>query len=243
METYNEFEQPTGPEKSAGAIISYAFEVYKGVFLYAIAAILIMTAVSFFIQPVSGFNMNDLTDEYSSSPETFSENMWSIPGIKAYYGLSGLVSILLAPLMVGVIYISNKYNLKEPVSISDLLIGFKQNFLNILIYTIIASVIMGVAGAMCFFPLIFVLPLLLLGYPILLFENASFSEALRKSFKIGKENYGTLLGASFLGLLVSISGVFLCFVGIVFTLYFYLVVMYSAYCAYCGRPRPILVNK
>jgi hypothetical protein len=33
----------------------------------------------------------------------------------------------------------------------------------------------------------------LLGYPILLFENASATDALSKSFNIAKENYGTFL--------------------------------------------------
>ena len=96
---------------------------------------------------------------------------------------------------------------------------------------------------MCFIPGLFVLPFLLLGYPILLFENASFSEALSKSFSIAKDNYGTFLGTSILGLLISIMGVFLCGIGIIFTMSFFLVVMYSTYCAFLGRPRPIVLNK
>ena len=101
---------------------------------------------------------------------------------------------------------------------------------------------MGVAFALCFLPAVFVIPFLLLGYPILLFENATFSEALSKSFSIAKDNYGTFLGTSVLGLLISIAGVFLCVIGIVFTALFYLVVMYSTYCAFCGRPRPIMLK-
>ncbi len=242
MDTFTEFEQPTGPEKSAGAIISHAFEIYKGIFLYGIGALLIMFAISLIIQPLSGFNGMDFMEEYKSSPETFSDTMWSVPGIKTYYGLSGLLNVLLMPLYVGIIYIANKYNLKESISFSDLFIGYKQNFVNIIIYAIISSIIMGIAAALCFLPLIFVLPFLLLGYPILLFENATFSEALSKSFKIAKENYGVFLGASVLGWLISLMGIFLCCIGVIFTACFYLVVMYSTYCAYCGRPRTIVNN-
>ncbi|WHF50885.1 beta-carotene 15,15'-monooxygenase [Chryseobacterium gotjawalense] len=238
MDTFDEFDQPTGPEKSAGAIISHAFEMYKGVFLYAIAAVLISFAVSLLVQPVSGFNSTDMMEEIKSSGGGF-PNLWSIPRFGIYSGLSGLVSLLSTPLYVGLIYITNKYNLQESISFSDLFIGFRQNFLNIILYSLITSILMFISAMMCFLPVFFILPFFLLGYPILLFENASFSQALGKSFSIAKENYGTFLGASFLGLLISVAGIFLCGIGIIFTLLFYLVVMYSAYCAFCGRPRPI----
>ncbi|MBP3840095.1 MAG: beta-carotene 15,15'-monooxygenase, partial [Chryseobacterium sp.] len=94
----------------------------------------------------------------------------------------------------------------------------------------------------CILPFFFVIPLLLLGYPVLLFENATFSEALSKSFKIAKENYMVFLGASFLGLLISIAGILLCGIGIVATIPFYMVVMYSAYIAFCGRPKQLNFN-
>ncbi|QBO57645.1 beta-carotene 15,15'-monooxygenase [Chryseobacterium salivictor] len=241
MDTLEEFDQPTGPEKSAGAIISHAFEMYKGVFLYAIAAVLISFAVSLLVQPISGFNSADMMEEIKSSEGSF-PNLWSIPRFGLYSGLSGLVSLLSAPLYVGLIYITNKYNLQESIRFSDLFIGFRQNFLNIILYSLITSILMVISAMLCFLPVFLILPFFLLGYPILLFENASFSEALGKSFSIAKENYGTFLGSSFLGLLISAAGIFLCGIGIVFTMLFYLVVMYSAYCAFCGRPRPITVK-
>ncbi|WP_313502248.1 beta-carotene 15,15'-monooxygenase [Kaistella carnis] len=243
METFQEFDQPIGPEKSTGAIISHAFDIYKGVFLYAVGALLISLVISFLIQPLSGFNSSELVEEIQTSPETLSTTMWSIPGFKAYYGLSGLVSLLMTPLYVGVIYVANKYNLKEPMSFSDMFIGFKQNFLNIIIYALISSIVIGISFTLCVIPAFFVVPFFMLGYPILLFENASFSEALSKSFTIAKDNYGTFLGASALGILISFAGVFLCGIGIVFTALFLMVVMYSTYCAFCGRPRPLAINK
>lgn len=242
MDTFQEFDQPVGPEKSAGAIIAHAFDMYKGVFLYAVLALLISSAVSLVVQPVSGFNSADLVEEVKSANGSYF-NFWAVPGFMLYSGLSGLVSLLLSPLFVGVIYIANKYNLQEPINFSDLFIGFKQNFLNIVLYSLVSSILIGISAMMCFLPVFFVFPFLLLGYPILLFENATFSEALSKSFSIAKDNYGTFLGAGFLGFLISIAGVFLCGIGIVFTWLFYLVVMYSTYCAFCGRPRPIVLKK
>ena len=111
MDTFQEFDQPSGPEKSAGAIITHAFDVYKGVFLYAVAALLISTVISSLTQPISGFNQAELMEEVKSADGGF-PNLWVVPGFAFYSGLSGLVSLLLAPLYVGVIYIANKYNLQ-----------------------------------------------------------------------------------------------------------------------------------
>ena len=241
MDTFEEFDQPIGPEKSAGAIIAHAFEIYKGIFMYGIAAVLLTSLISFLVQPISGFNSGDLMEEMKDNGDTF-PSLWQVPGFTLYAGLSGLISLLLTPIYVGLIYIANKYNLQEKISFGDLFIGFKQNFFNIIIYALISSVIIAISVAMCVIPVFFVFPLLLLGYPILLFENATFSEALSKSFSIAKDNYGTFLGAAFLGFLISIAGAALCGIGIIFTFSFYLIVMYSAYCAFCGRPRPIMLK-
>lgn len=241
MDTFEEFDQPIGPEKSAGAIIAHAFEIYKGIFMYGIAAVLLTSLISFLVQPISGFNSGDLMEEMKDNGDTF-PSLWQVPGFTLYAGLSGLISLLLTPIYVGLIYIANKYNLQEKISFGDLFIGFKQNFVNIIIYALISSVIIAISVAMCVIPVFFVFPLLLLGYPILLFENATFTEALSKSFSIAKDNYGTFLGAAFLGFLISIAGAALCGIGIIFTFSFYLIVMYSAYCAFCGRPRPIMLK-
>ncbi len=241
MDTFEEFDQPLGPEKSASGIIAHAFDIYKGVFLYAIVAVLISSAVSFLVQPISGFNSADLMEEMKDTGDSL-PNFWAIPGFAFYSGLSALVSLLATPLYVGVIYIANKYNLQEPISFSNLFIGYRQNFVNIILYSLVAGVLITIAMAMCFLPVFLVFPLLLLGYPILLFENATVSQAFSKSFAIAKDNYGTFLGTSVLGFLISIAGVFLCGIGLIFTMLFYLVVMYSAYCAFCGRPRPILLK-
>lgn len=241
MENFQEFEQPIGPEKTAGSILSHSFEMYKGVFLYAIIAMVIIFFASFLIQALSGFDSRSLSREILSGDEGLTAgNMLSVPGLGLYYGLSGLLGIVLSPLYVGIIYMTNKYNLKEPMEFSDLFIAYKQNTLNIMIYSLITGIIMAISFSLCVLPGFFVVPLLLLGYPILIFENVTFSEALGKSFNIAKENYATFLGASVLGILISIAGVFLCGIGLIASMPFYLVVMYSTYCAFCGRPRPLV---
>ena len=243
MSDFNEFdEQGLVPAKETGSVISHAFEMYKGIFLYAILALVISFAASWIIQLLSGFDSQGMYEEMISSGNYSNFNVWATPGLPLYYGLSGLLGILLAPLYVGVIYIANKYNNKQPIAASDLFIGFKQNFLNIILYSLISSIVLGISMMLCFIPFFFVMPFFMLGYPILLFENASVGDALNKSFNIAKENYGTFLGSSFLGLLISVAGIVLCGIGVILTAYFYLAVMYSLYVAFLGKPRQLITN-
>lgn len=244
MDNFQEFDQPTGPEKTSGSIISHAFETYKGVFLYALLAMVIYFLVSLIVQPISGFDSMAMSEEMRSADGDFSAiDFRAIPGLQLYYGLSGLVGILLAPLFVGVIYMANKYSFRQKLDFADLFIGYKQNFVNIVVYGLISSIITTLSFLLCILPGFFVLPFFLIGYPIILFENASFSDAISKSFNIAKENYGVFLIASFLGVLISFAGIFLCGIGIVASAPFYLIVMYSTYCAFCGRPRPLTISK
>ncbi|MCT2564559.1 beta-carotene 15,15'-monooxygenase [Chryseobacterium herbae] len=245
MSEFNEFDQQGSvPNRDTGSIISHSFEMFKGVFLYGIVAMVIYTIAGFAIQFISGFNSASMMEEMRDAGGDYSNfSYWNVPGLSLYISLSSLLGLLLAPLYVGLIYIVNKYNSKIQIDFADLFIGYKQNFVNILIYAIISWVICGVAVSLCFFPVIFVYPLLLLGYPILLFENASATEALGKSFNIAKENYGTFLGATVVGALISAAGIILCGIGIIVTAPFMMIVMYSTYCAFLGKPRQIEFKK
>ncbi|MEG0927796.1 MULTISPECIES: beta-carotene 15,15'-monooxygenase [Chryseobacterium] len=242
MSEFNEFDQQGSvPSRETGSIISHAFEMYKGVFVYGVVAMIVYMLGGYLIQLIFGIDSASMVEEIRESGGRF--NYWSTPGLPLYMGASGIFGLLLSPLYVGLIYMVNKYNTKNPIEFSDLFIGYRQNFVNILIYSLLTWVISSVAVALCVLPIIFVYPLLLLGYPILLFENASAIDALSKSFNIAKENYGTFLLTGLLGFLISMAGIFLCFIGLILTAPFIMIVMYSLYCAYLGKPRQIMFNK
>ncbi|AZB24009.1 MULTISPECIES: beta-carotene 15,15'-monooxygenase [Chryseobacterium] len=244
MSEFNEFDQQGSvPNKETGSIISHAFEMYKGVFGYAIVAMIVYIVGGMIIQSITGFNSAAIVEEMQSSGDYGSFRYWETPGFSMYMTFSSIFLLLLTPLYVGLIYMVNKFNTKNPIEFSDLFIGYRQNFVNILIYSFLSGLISSVALTLCFLPFIFIYPFLLLGYPILLFENSSAIDALSKSFNIAKENYGTFLGVSFLGLLISMAGIILCGIGIILTAPFIMVVMYSAYCAFVGKPRQIMYTK
>ncbi len=241
MSEFNEFDQQgSAPDRNTGSIISHAFEMYKGVILYAVVVSIIYYIADFIIQSISGFHYWSGFSDFRNMDGDYTDySYWNRPGVSTYSSFSGLVSILMAPLFVGFIYVTNKFNTKVPVEFSDLFIGYRQNLGNILLYSLITNIILGISLVMCVIPFFFVYPLFLLGYPILLFENATAMEALTKTYNIAKENYGVFLGAALLGIIISVLGIVLCCVGIIFTLPFFTVVMYSTYCAYLGKPRQI----
>lgn len=241
MSDFSEFDQKgSAPNRDTGSIISHAFEMYKGVILYAVVTMIVYFIADHVIQFFSGYNswssfteFRDLDGDYSGYRN------WNRPGSSLYYSFSGILGILLSPLYVGLIYITNKFNTKVPVEFADLFIGYRQNLGNILLYSLVTNIILGISLLMCIVPVFFVYPLFLIGYPVLLFENSSALGALNKTFNIAKENYGVFLGSAILGALISIAGIFLCCVGIIFSAPFIMIVMYSTYCAYLGKPRQI----
>ena len=241
MSEFNEFDQQGSvPERNTGSIISHAFEMYKGVFLYGLIIIIIYFIANFVIQNISGYNLlnnlrsfRDLDGDYSDYA------YWNRSGTSLYYSGYSFLGILMSPLYVGLIYITNKFNTKEEIEFSDLFIGYRQNLGNILLYSLITTIILWISFLMCFLPFFFVYPLFFLGYPILLFENANAMDALNKTYNIVKENYSNFLGTALLGGIISLSGIILCGVGIIFTACFMEIAMYSAYCAYLGKPLQI----
>lgn len=239
MSQFDEFDQQgKSPERTTGSIISHAFEMYKGVFLYAFVVMIIYMIGDFLLQTISGVKFWTDYDDFRNFGD--GENMlWRRPGIKFYYSFSGFLNILLTPLYLGLLYVTNKFNNKQTIDFTDLFIGYRQNLGQTLLYGLITTIIWGIAAAMCGIPFLFVYPLFLLGLPFLLFENLSATDAIGKTYNISKEDYGTFLGVGILSLLIGVSGIILCCFGIIFTLPFIYVVMYSAYCAYCGTPRQI----
>ncbi|WP_228394041.1 hypothetical protein [Chryseobacterium artocarpi] len=68
MSEFNEFDQQGSvPNKDTGSIISHAFEMYKGIFGYAVVAMVIYLVGGFLIQTITGFNSAAIMEEMQSS--------------------------------------------------------------------------------------------------------------------------------------------------------------------------------
>lgn len=234
METFNQFDsQGTVPEKSTGDIISRSFETYKGVVLYGIVAVVLYFLVSFAIQLISGYDSAAM----GAMVQAGKYNFFAIPGFSLYLSLNFVLGLLVVPLYGSLCYISHKVNTNQKVIFEDLFYCFKNNLANIIIYSVVLNIIMGIAAMLCLLPAFFVYPLFFIGLPILVFENASFSDAIKKSVNIAKENYGIFIAVSFLSIIISIAGVILCGIGIIATMGFMYTASYTMYTAYVGLPK------
>ena len=233
-------QQNSVPEPSTSSIISHALEMYKGVLGYAIVAFLVYCGLSLALDTIMNFDLLFALSSLESDRENWLTNMINAPGFLGYALVSNLLSVLISPLYVGLLFSISKYNSSQKIDLSDLFIGYKQNLGNILLFSLIAHVSLSIASSFCVIPVFFVAPFLLVGFPILLFENTTAVEALKKSFDLAKDHYGIFLGVTFIGILLSFIGVFLCFIGIIITAFFYVAVMYSTFVAYFGKPRPLI---
>lgn len=246
MENFTEFDNlTTTPQKDNSSIISHAFGVYKKTFLYAILAIILTIIASYvfsyFAEMLTGFDSESM-QELAKSGSADYKRIFMMPGYGSFLGLNILFGLILYPLYAGFLYILNKANFNEQISVSDLFIGYKQNTLQIILYGIISNIILTIAFALCLLPGLFLAPLFLFAFPILFFENTTAIDAIKKSFKIAKENYWTVWVVAVLAFLISLSGLILCFVGVLLTAPFLYAAIYSAYCAYYGAPKPIITE-
>ncbi len=246
MENFNEFEM-TGkvPNRDSGSIISHAFEIYKSTFVYPLVAGIIFVIGISILATVTGFwaaamDMGQTSRSLGGYDADMYKELYRGTPFLTFAGGASLFNIFLfSPLVVGTIFVAHKRNLNQQIQFSDLFIGFKQNFLNIALYGFIFAIAAGISSWLFYIPAIFIMPFLFLGFPFLLFQNASAFEALKKSIDIAKNHYVDILLLNLLAYICSALGIIACCIGIVFTYMFYYSTMYSAYCAYVALPREI----
>lgn len=243
MSNFDEFDRPIGPEKDTGSIISHAFENYKKVLLYGVLLFLGVFVASSLLSTLLQFVLGISAQDPELMKEVMETKDFSLlftsPGFVTNTSSSYILGLLFYPLYTGFLYIVHKANNNLEFNFSDLFIGYRQNTLNIILYALISGIIIGIGIMLCVIPGILIYALTFIGLPILFFENKGAIESLQKAFEVSKEHLWTMVGTSVLAVIISILGVFLCGIGIVFTAMFSYAVMYSAYCALCGTPYEI----
>jgi hypothetical protein len=133
-------------------------------------------------------------------------------GIWAAYGWETLftaVFALLGFMAITVTVISFMALYKEKGNIAptneELWGYFKYYFLKITGGAILNYILLIIGFMLCVVPGIYLYPILVLVFPIIIVENTSYSYAFNQSFRLIKENWWTTFGALFItGLIVSI---------------------------------------
>lgn len=247
METFTEFEhQAAAPQRNFSDILSHAFNTYFKIIgwcmLGFVIYIMISYIFSYFTEAITDYDSEAMAEELrdmaeSGRSEEFFSSMLGTPGFKFSLGVNSLASIILAPFFTGFIYLMHRANTGLAVQFSDLFVGFRENYLQYVIYALISTIGFSIGFLLCGIGFFFVLPFFFCGIAIILFEKSNAIDALKKSFNIGKENYSTLLGVGFIVSIIAFAGIILCGIGIIATLPFFYAAMYSAYIAFNGVPQ------
>lgn len=96
-----------------------------------------------------------------------------------------------------------------PASLAEVWGYFKYYFFRAFGSGLLISIMVVVGFMFCFIPGIYLTPIFYLILPIMVIENASFSYAFNKSFKLIKDNWWQVFGVIFImWVLVAVSGLF-----------------------------------
>ena len=231
---------PGTPSKNFSDILSHTFSIFGagiGWFLIASVAIFMINGLQYLLSDLilgsnqmAAINTTTGTPDIEQIKEIYMQQLTS--GQNALQLLLSLIfSLLLFPMYAGIIKIADKVSRGVPVQLEDVFVGYRENLVQYMVLGLLYSIAMFVGALFCGVGIFFVLPLVFLSFPILLFEKGTAMEAMKKSFAYGKANYGLLLGVSIIAFLISVAGVLLCCVGVVGTMPIYYIASFSAYLA------------
>lgn len=233
-----------GPRFDFSSLFNHAFDLYKRSFGWQVLAIIFVMIIglvtSSVVNTVFGVNQVMLNEQIrridgTDMTEVF-RTVISAPGQMQSLIASSLLGTLLFPLNAAFPYLMHKANTNQTIGFEDIFIGYRKNFVQLLILGFLITLIMYVSVAMCIIPYFLVIPLWYTATCFVLFENKTAVEALKSSFNLGKVHYGTLLGFSFIAILFAIGGLLLCCIGIVLTVPFFYAAAYSPYVSNRGVP-------
>lgn len=211
-------------------IIGNAYNVVvKKLLLWSILFMLIYTVITFFLQylayTIAGVDLQEFINTYvelmsSGNIERLESYIESIEGeVNMASMISAVFSLLILPLMMGYVEMVKNADLGLDYSLSDLLKPYKSSKLMGLIVIHIAIMILSMVGLMlCILPGFYIMTALSLAPMIYWFnKEVSFGEALTGSLKVVNKNFFNVLFTFIILILISIAGVFLCYVGIFVT--------------------------
>lgn len=225
------------PVMSFNSIFNASYHLYRKVVVWQVVLLLVLLGVSYafslLAQQISGYDpvsSQELILKNANRTQNPFAILFDIPGYNSFLLLSAGFGLLLNPIIAGCLLLMHKANTNQSVQFSDLFIGYKKPIPYIVV-GIAIRLISSLAMMLCVLPVLFVIPLFYTSLCFVLFEGQSASKALKSSFNLAKQNYGTVLAVSVLAFFASLAGVLICGVGILVTGMFYYATSYAVYIA------------
>ncbi len=219
-----------GYELNISEIISNAYNVaIKKLFIWSVLFMLLYFVITLFFQylayTIAGVDLMELVDTYidlasSGNVERLNSYIMSIQGqMNVASMISVAFSSLLMPLMMGYVEMVKNADLGLKHSFSDVFKPYTSSKIIGLMIIYIAIIVLTIVGLMlCALPGIYIMTALSLAPMMYWFnDDASFGEALTGSIKVVNKNFFSVFFAFLLLCLLSVAGMFLCYIGMVIT--------------------------
>ncbi|WP_184550029.1 hypothetical protein [Mucilaginibacter sp. FT3.2] len=123
------------------------------------------------------------------------EGSWSIFSFWGFVGLLFQLIEYTAVMLTTISYLAiYKQKNKQPPTVLEVWEYFKFYFFRVFGAQVVLTIGLGLGILLCFFPGIYLSPVFALVIPIMVVENTNLEYAIRKAFRIIKENWGFTFG-------------------------------------------------
>ncbi|WP_291089681.1 hypothetical protein [Empedobacter sp. UBA7494] len=205
-----------GVNINVGDIFSKSWEIFSGIALYAILAIVITFAISFMINFFLGLFISAPTMVINDSSD-LNEVLAEVSSPLAL--VSNIVSIVvaaaLAPITVSILTMAKKFNKHQNPDFSDLFIHYKDGKFGVIFTTYLAVQFLGFIGILlCIVPGFIFYVTSILAIPFVLFTGFTTTEAIKSSVSILFKNFGSAFVFCLACFGVAILGALACGVGL-----------------------------
>ncbi|TXF75947.1 hypothetical protein [Chryseobacterium sp.] len=232
----NKYPQKTGIDTVLKTAFGYWSSTLKFQVIFSLLYLSILFMVYYFFASKYGIiSQLEEASELISDFSAYNAELMKISKSQEWYHMTLIIIgtlVFLFPLNIGVFLIFRKLDLKEPLELSDLFIGYRGiNFFKYISFYLFWFVIYTYTAPTVILGIIWVL-ITLFSAPLMFFMDKRFFETMELNFKVLKSNLLEILVCVLVGFLFKYSGILLCGVGFLLTFPFMNAIIYTLYQKY-----------
>ena len=233
---------------SVSTIFSKSSEIFKGIWGYAILALIVYYILSGVINyflglifPSASLDYDEIIQGLQAGDSDYVIEILSEYGENADSSssiISSIISFALYPILFSIYTMAYKFDHYKNVEFSDLFVHYKDGkFVRIVLASVIFYLVSIVGFVLCIVPGIVVYVMWMLAIPLIVFADANLGEALKYSMNLAFKDFGSFF-VFFLAIIgVIIVGILLCCVGLIGAVPFTFVLTYVLYKEVVGFPN------
>lgn len=222
---------------SVGDIFSKAWEIFSGIALYAISAVVITFLISMVVSSILGLFIS-APSMFITDPDDFSSAYASMMTPMAI--VSNVISLVIgaatAPIIISIFTMSRKFTKHQNPDFSDLFVHYNDGKFLPIFTTYLALQILGFIGIMlCVIPGFIFYVTSIFSIPFVIFASFSTSDAIKASVSILFKNFGTAFVFCLASIGVIILGALVCGIGLLAAIPLVYIATYVFYAAVVGN--------